>query len=251
MRGLIAAGLAFAAFAAFAATATVPPSSVAEPMAVYRLYVAGIPIGSAGLSVTVAANRYVIDGTADFGFLFWGGRGGARAEGSANGHGWQPDRYRLAYEGVRRPGGVEIDFEGGKAVRVHSFPPPPEDVLQGRVELTEEHLRNVLDPLTALVVPAGVGADPSTICRRLLPVFSGFTRFNLALEGPRTTTPDLGCAARYVPVAGHRPDSRSVARMTQPGAFEIALAPITPEAWAPARVAVETRFGTFEMIRQR
>jgi hypothetical protein len=38
--------------------------------------------------------------------------------------------------------------------------------------------------------------------------------------------------------------------MTQPGAFEIALVPITPEAWGPERVAVETRFGTFEMIRE-
>lgn len=250
MRALIATGFGVVAMGA-AATATVPAAAGPEPMASYRLFIAGIPIGSAGLSVRVEGAHYVIDGTADFGFLFWGGRGGARAVGLANGGGWQPLTYRLAYEGIRRPGGMEIDFEGGKAVRVHSFPPPPEDVMQGRVELTDDHLRNVLDPLTALVVPASATAAPAEVCQRLLPVFSGFTRFDLALEGPRETQPGLGCAARYVPVAGHRPDSSSVTRMTRPGAFEIALAPISDDAWAPARVAVDTRFGTFEMVRQR
>lgn len=248
MRGLVAAALGLGAVAA---SATVPVTEAPEPMAVYRLSIAGIPIGSAGLSVSLSGNRYVIDGNADFGFLFWGGRGGARSVGSANGGTWQPETYRLAYEGIRRPGGVEIDFENGKAVRVHSFPEPPADVREGRIELTADHLRNVLDPLTALVIPAPVGADPSSVCSRLLPVFSGFTRFDLALEGPREAAQGVGCAARYRPVAGHRPDSTSVERMTQPGAFEIALAPITDDTWGPARVAVDTRFGTFEMIRQR
>lgn len=236
--------------AAFTAGATVPPESIVRPDARYRLSIAGIPIGSAALSVSVNDGRYTIDGTADFGFLFWGGRGGARTEGLASPHSWTPVRYRLTYEGTRRPGGMEIDFENGKAVRFHSFPPPPDDVMEGRIALTDAHLRGVLDPLTALVVPAGPGADAESVCNRLLPVFSGFTRFDLELTGARDAEPGIGCSARYVPVAGHRPDSRSVERMTQPGAFEIALAPLVTHAWAPTRVAVQTRFGMFEMIRE-
>lgn len=231
-------------------SATVPADGARTPDARYSLSIAGIPIGSATLSVAVDDGTYLIDGSADFGFLFWGGSGGARVEGVARDGVWRPTRYRLAYEGVRRPGGMEIDFEDGRAVRVHSFPPPPPDVMQGRVALTDTHLRDVLDPLTALVIPAPADADPETVCRRLLPVFSGFTRFDLELAGPRVASSGAACRTRYVPVAGHRPDSRSVERMQKPGAFEVSLTAITPEAWGPARVAVETRFGTFEMVRE-
>ena len=239
-----------AGLAAFTAGATVPPDSIARPDARYRLSIAGIPIGSAALSVSVQGGRYTIDGTADFGFLFWGGRGGARAEGLTSPQGWTPLRYRLAYEGTRRPGGMEIDFENGRAVRFHSFPPPPADVMEGRITVQDDHLKAVLDPLTALVVPVPPDTDADAVCQRLLPVFSGFTRFDLELTGALDVETGIGCSARYLPVSGHRPDSRSVERMTQPGAFEIALAPLANYAWAPSRVAIQTRFGTFEMIRE-
>lgn len=245
------AGLAGAlCLAALGAGATAPLESVPDGSVAYRLSIAGIPIGSAAMTVTLRDGRYAIDGTADFGFLFWGGTGGARAEGTAAGGALRPERYRLAYEGLRRPGGVSIDFAGGRAVRWESFPPPPPEFAEGRIAVTEAHLTGVLDPLSALVIPAPQTADPDAVCRRLLPVFSGYTRFDLQLTGATAHGAGVACAASYRPVAGHRPDSRSVARITAPGAFEVALAPISPEVWGPARVAVQTRFGQFEMVRQ-
>jgi hypothetical protein len=245
MRLATASGLFLCAVLGAGATATTTPRADA----VYDLSIAGIPIGNAALTVEMSGGRYVLTGSADVGFLFWGGEGGARAEGRATGGVLEPASYRLAYEGVTRPGRIEIDFEGGRAVRWNRLPEPEGDWAEGRTEVTPADLERVLDPLSALVIPMPRDADPAQVCRRLLPVFSGYTRFDLELTGPAAAPTGTGCTARYRPVAGHRPDSEGVARMRQPGAFEIALSPITDSAWGPARVAIQTRFGTFEMLR--
>lgn len=244
MRRRLALAFASVVLAAGSAAPTAPQRGIG-----YDLSIAGIPIGSARLAASLDGGRYRIDGWADVGFLFWGGRGGAEAEGEAVGGRLQPARYRLSYDGATRPGGVRIEFDGGRAVRWESFPPPPEEFREGRIAVTEAHLQGVLDPLSALVVPAPADANPESVCRRLLPVFSGYTRFDLELTGTAPAPTGVGCTARYRPVAGHRAGSRSVARMTEPGAFEVALAPIGANLWGPARVAVQTRFGTFEMVR--
>jgi hypothetical protein len=246
-------GLAGFALTALAASATTNAERTAD--AVYGLSIAGIPIGSASLSVSIEDERYVLDGAADVGFLFWGGEGNARAVGAMQGGTMQPTHYRLAYQGVSEPGGIEIAFADGRAVHWERQPEPDGDWVEewrrNRIAVEDHHLAGVLDPLSALVIPMPADADPATVCRRLLPVFSGYTRFDLELTGIAAAPSGVGCTARYHPVAGHRPDSDSVARMTRPGAFEIALAPITEAAWGPARVAVQTRFGTFEMVRER
>lgn len=248
MAGIV--GLALTALAASATT-----SADDGPDAVYGLSIAGIPIGNASLSVAIDGGRYVLDGAADVGFLFWGGEGRARAIGAMQGDTMQPSHYRLAYQGASEPGGMEIAFADGRAVHWERQPEPDgdwvEDWRKNRVAVEERHLTGVLDPLSALVIPMPADADPASVCRRLLPVFSGFTRFDLELTGTAAAPSGVGCTARYRPVAGHRPDSDSVERMTRPGAFEIALEPITDTAWGPARIAVKTRFGTFEMVRER
>ena len=245
MIGLLAAGL------------TARASSDAEDNAAidYALSISGIPIGQASLSVTIDRQHYALHATADVGFLFWGGEGNARAVGVLDAGSMKPSHYRLAYEGGSTPGRIEIAFADGKAVRWGRQPEPDGEWAQewreNRVVLEDHHLAGVLDPLSALLIPVPADAEPATVCRRLLPVFSGFTRFDLELTGTAPASSGVGCTARYRPVAGHRPDSDSVERMTRRGAFEIALEPITQSAWGPARVAVQTRFGTFEMVRQR
>lgn len=231
---------------AMAAPASVPRQ---DSDAVFRLSMAGIPIGQATLDVEKTAESYVLTSTANLRFLFWGGSGGARTEGVATERGLQPVRYALQIGGAR-PGGVTIDFAEGRAVHWETRPEPQGEWAEGRVEITETHVDDVLDPLSALVIPMPATAEPDAVCQRLLRVFSGFTRFDLELTGAKAAAPEgVACSARYHPVAGHRPDSRGVARMQQPGAFEIALAPLGESLWGPSRVAVDTRFGTFEMRR--
>jgi hypothetical protein len=244
------------AIGVFVALSASPTAATRAPGAAYDLSIAGLPIGEATLDVSIAGGRYAVDATADFGFLFWGGRGGARSEGLVADGRLRPQRYRLAYEGVRRPGLAEIDFEDGRAVRWANEPQPEGDWAEGRTAVEPGHLSDVIDPLAALVAPLPADAPPAAVCARLAPVFSGLTRFDLELTGalgpadPAATEGAVTCETRYRPVAGHRPDSPGVARLQRPGAVSLTLAPIAEGAWAPLRLALETRFGPFVMTRR-
>jgi hypothetical protein len=243
MRIAVIAALALAATPGFGSRA---------PGVVYDLYIAGLPIGDAELRLDVAEGRYRIEGAASVGFLFWGGEGVAVSEGETLPERLRPSRYSLSYQGVTRPGAVEIAFEDGRAVRWAREPEIPPEYNEGRTPPGPEDLADVLDPLSALVVPAPAGGPAREVCRRVLPVFSGYTRFDLSLEGAEALDGEaVACAVRYRPVAGHRADSRSVRRLSRPGALEVRLAPLAEGFWGPDRVALETRFGLFEMERRR
>ncbi|MFN3614566.1 MAG: DUF3108 domain-containing protein [Rubrimonas sp.] len=217
---------------------------------IFDLSVAGVPIGTASLRATGMGDAYALQGEADFGFLFWGGQGGAVAQGRVAGDRLTPERYRLDYQGRREPGLVEIGFDGGRAVSFEREPPIPPEYAEGRIEVTEAHLANVLDPLSAMVRLAPSNVDPQTLCSGVLPVFSGYTRFDLHLDGALSGGSEVECAVVYRPVAGHRPDSPGVRRITRPGAIRLALAPIGEGVWAPSRVTVATRVGEFAAVRR-
>lgn len=240
------AALALLALAAPAAEATLPDA------ARFEITLAGVPIGEATLAARLGGGRYAVEAAADVGFLFWGGKGGATAEGAARDARLEPARYALRYEGATRPGGVDIAFENGRAARHASFPPVPPEYAEGRVPVTQAHLDGVADPLSAFVIPAPADADPAALCRRTLAVFNGYTRFDIRLDGPRAALSPgvVACAATYVPVAGHRPESPGVARLRRPGALDVTLAPLAPGLWGPQRIGVATRFGTLEILRR-
>ena len=226
---------------------------------VYDLSIAGVPIGEATLRVVIDEARYRVEGTAEVGFLFWGGSGRAVSEGRATAEGLAPESYRLRYEGATRPGAIDIAFEDGRATRWERRPDwtrdDAEDAREARVALRAEDLAGVLDPLSALVIPAPEDIAPEALCRRVRPVFTGYTRFDLdlggAAPGPAGAPGAVVCAARYRPVSGHRVGSQRAERMQRPGAFSVRLAPVGEGVWGPDRVALRTRFGTFELLRRR
>lgn len=240
-----------AALAAALSLTAAPLGATLDRGAAYDLSIAGVPVGEARIAIAADGGAYAVDAAADVGFLFWGGAGSARAEGAQAPGALSPALYRLAYEGVTRPGAVSIHFDGARAVRWESAPPPSPEYAEGRVEVMPRHLEGVLDPLTALVIPAPADIAPAVLCARVLPVFNGYTRFDLALTGGAAGPGGaVSCTVRYMPVAGHREGSASVARMTQPGAVTLSLRPLAPGFWGPDRVGVSTRFGTFEMARR-
>lgn len=239
------------AFLILAALIALPAAASRGGGAVYDLSIAGVPIGEARLEARREGARYALEASADVGFLFWGGVGQARTEGAA-GVSLTPSAYRLTYQGATTPGRVEIDFDGARAVRWDREPPIPPEYAEGRVAVAPDHLGDVLDPLSALVIAAPADAAPDQLCRRVLPVFSGYTRFDLALTGAASVGPDgaVACSVAYRPVSGHRADSAGVRRVSAPGAVSIALAPLVDGLWGPQRIAVATRFGTFEALRR-
>ena len=148
---------------------------------------------------------------------------------------------------------VRMALAGG-TVKALDVSPPFEDT-EGRVPVTEALKRNILDPTSALImaVPAGEPLVGPTACNRTLPIYDGLTRFNITLSyvGTRNVTskgyngPVSVCSARYVPVAGHKRDSRSTQFMADNREIEAWLAPIErAHVVVPFHVSLMTQAGT-------
>ena len=105
------------------------------------------------------------------------------------------------------------------------------------------------------VVPApakGPLVGPAS-CDRTIPIFDGYTRFDIDLSyvGQREVSakgykgPVAVCAVRYVPIAGHRRDRPATKFMADNKDLEVWLAPIDgARVLMPFRVSVRTMIGT-------
>jgi hypothetical protein len=90
-------------------------------------------------------------------------------------------------------------------------------------------------------------------CNRTLPVFDGYTRFDIQLSfaGMRVVKAKgysgevAVCSARYKPVSGHRPNRQSTKFMADNKNMEVWLMPIEgARALAPYRISVATMVGS-------
>jgi hypothetical protein len=139
------------------------------------------------------------------------------------------------------------------AVTAVDITPPFEDK-EGRVPVTEALKRNILDPTSALImaVPPGQPLIGPTACNRIIPVYDGFTRFDITLSYAGTKNvsalgysgPVSVCSARYTPVAGHKRDSRSTQFMAANRDIEVWLAPVeNAHVVVPFHVSLRTMAG--------
>ncbi len=135
---------------------------------------------------------------------------------------------------------------------------PPFDDTEGRVPVTAANKRNILDPMSALImaVPPGKPLVGPSACDRTLPIYDGVVRFDLAMHyvGTRDVSvkgysgPVSVCAVRYRAVAGHKIDSRSTRFMEENRDIEAWLAPIAPaHIVVPFRVTLRTLAGMAEV----
>jgi hypothetical protein len=132
---------------------------------------------------------------------------------------------------------------------------PPIDPKADRVPLLDIHKRNVVDPVSALIMPvAGQGPilDPAA-CNRTIPVFDGAGRFDVTLSFASTQTVDvpgfkgqvLVCQARYTPIAGHRTGRKATQFMAENRDMETWLAPVpNTRILVPVKISVRTMIGT-------
>jgi hypothetical protein len=227
------------------------PAGAETLRAQYSVTLVGLPIGTASLSGDFGAS-YSLEAQAKLTGLAGmvaNSKGGARATGSlSNG---RPQAASYATTAANKDGARTVRMAlGGGAVKGVDISPPFEEK-PGRIPLTDAHRRGVIDPLGALVMPAS-GIGPAA-CNRTLPVFDGYTRFDvsLAFVGTRNVQtqgyagPVAVCAARYTPIAGHRPDRPGTRFMAQNRQMEAWLAPVgNSGVLVPYRIAVRTMIGT-------
>jgi hypothetical protein len=244
------------AFVACALSCLGPAAANSQSLKVdYAISLAGIPLGYADLATTLEGSKYKMQVGArltGLAGMLTGGRGAATAAGAIAGTQPVPATFAVTSRSTSDQRTVRMGLAGGGVSAVEITPPLDEKL--DRVPLKESHKRGVLDPVSALLMPAasrGSVTDPGN-CNRTLPVFDGAARFDVVLsyeqtaqiEKPGYSGPVLVCTARYVPIAGHRALRPSTQFMEDNRDMRVWLAPLEgSRLLVPLRIAVQTMVG--------
>jgi hypothetical protein len=150
---------------------------------------------------------------------------------------------------------LRMIFDDGfvKELIAHGPPPRPD-----RVPVTEAHRHGVSDPLTAMLMTGGADAFASENCNRVLSIFDGWRRYDLALSFKRVDKIAiergysgfvLVCGVVLQPIAGYRADSMLVKYVARRRDMELWFAPIAGTSiMAPIRVLMPTLIGQLEIL---
>jgi hypothetical protein len=257
--GLSYSSRLLSAASALALMAAAMPASQAhaadEFTGVYAISLVGLSLGTATIKGQLGPDAYKIEAFAKLSGLaqaMSGARGSAAASGLVRGGQVAPNAYATTSTNSKETRTVRMGLNAG-TVRAVDIQPAP-TLGPGRVNITEAHKRGVVDPLSALVMPVP-GSGPvlsAAACNRSIPVFDGFARFNVQLSfaGMRNVATQgykgqvVVCNARYVPIAGHRPDRKSTKFMADNKKMEVWLAPVNSSRYlVPYRISVATMIG--------
>ena len=157
--------------------------------------------------------------------------------------------------------GLQMTFENGGVKTLRTDAPLQ---TRDRIPVSEADRRGVTDPLTAMLIVAPPGEKAALVpahCDRVLPIFDGQRRYDLALSFKRLDSmkinvgyagPVLVCAVMLKPLAGYRADSMLVKYVGGQRDMEIWFAPIVGSTViAPARLVMPTLIGTLEIAADR
>ncbi len=232
------------------------PASAEILRARYSVSLVGLGIGDAAATSLIDRTRYRIDLSAKLtglAAMISNLQLALASTGSFDKGRVAPRTYATTSASSRETRTVRMSLDAG-TVRAVDVSPPFDDK-EGRVPVTAANKRNILDPTSALImaVPDGQPLVGPAACNRRIPVYDGYMRFDLALRFVGTkqvavkgySGPVSVCAVRYIPIAGHKLDSRSTRFMAENREIEAWLAPIErARVVVPFHVALKTLAGS-------
>lgn len=231
--------------------------AVAETFrATYALSIIGLSIGHAYASASLQPNAYKIDIGVKLGgvaSLVTDAKGAATASGAIANGTVLPTAYANTSANSTETRTVRMGLDAGSVRAIDIQPPFPDPEL--RVPVTEGMKRNILDPISALLmrVPDGQPLVGPAACNRTIPVYDGLVRFDVTLSYVGTKDVQTRgykglvsvCSARYTPIAGYRRDSSATKYMANNHNMEVWLAPYEKaQIVVPYYISIKTSAGT-------
>ncbi len=220
----------------------------------YRISLAGLSLGTASMNGAISPLNYQLNiGAKLQGLvgLVLSGSGAAQGSGTIAKGKPSSNGYSLSANNSSMTRTIQMAIANMSVGQVAVDPPFEEH--PDRVPLSSTTKKGIVDPIGALVMPAsGNPLDPSQ-CNRTLPVFDSFQRFDVTLSyiGTRNVSirgyqgPVLMCAARYTPIAGHRPTRKQTVFMENNKEMSAWLMPVGETGvLLPFRISVKTQIGT-------
>lgn len=235
--------------------ALAPAAQAATLRAHYAISLVGLPIGVAEVNAKLSGGHYDLDAHARLaGVAAWikSARSASTGAGELIDGRVSPSTFATSASSDTMTRTIRMAMSGNAVTGVEIS--PPFDERPDRVPLSDRDKRGVVDPAGAFLIPAPLGAAPTSpaACNRTVPIFDGFTRFDIALAyvGERKVStagysgPVAICSVRYIPIAGHRRDRPATKFMADNKDMEVWLAPINgTAALFPYRVSVRTMIG--------
>ena len=222
----------------------------------YRVSLVGLPIGAANLNANLSPTSYSIEADGKLtglARLFANARGASAGQGSIIGGHVSPATFATIAASSNMTRTIRMAI-AGNAVTGVAIDPPFQDK-PDRVPLGPHDEQNIVDPVGAVIFPApasGPLLSPAA-CNRKIPIFDGYTRFDIDLTyvGERSVKargydgPVAVCSIRYVPISGHQRNRPATKFMAENKDLEVWLAPIERDhVLIPFRVSARTMIGT-------
>lgn len=170
----------------------------------------------------------------------------------------KPASFSFDFKSNLRAGSTRLGFSNGAVTDVTHL--PPEIVRPDVIPVREQHLKGVVDPLSAImVISRGSSANP---CDRRIPIFDGKERFDLlfsykgemrVIEQAPSGQPGVAhvCRVKYKPIAGHKADTETTF-MAANNEIEVALRPIpSANVLIPYQVSIPTMAGSATIVSKR
>jgi hypothetical protein len=231
------------------------PARADEFKARYTVSLIGFHIGEAAAAGSVGPTNYRIDLSAKLtgiAAMVADVKLALAATGSLRRGGPAPSTYATTSANSIGSRTVRMSLDSGNVKAVEIFPPFEDK--EGRIPVTEANKRNIVDPTSALIMPVPEGQPliGPAACNRTIPVYDGYVRFDVTLHyvGVKDVSvngysgPVSVCSARYIPISGHKRDSKSTRFMAENRDIEAWLAPIErAHVVVPLHVAMMTLAG--------
>ena len=232
------------------------PALAQNVIAHYSVKLIGLSLGTASVAAVIDPASYRVEASAKLSgiaSIVSNSKGAATSSGQLVQGRVAPAAYATTSANSKMTRTMRIAMAAGD-VRASEVVPPFEDSPE-RIPVTEGQKRGIIDPLSALVMPVK-GKEPvmgPAACNRTIPIYDGWTRFDVSLQfvGLRNVKvkgyagPVAVCAARYTPVSGHRPDRPATKFMAENRNMEVWLAPVGDmRVVMPFRISVATQIGT-------
>lgn len=229
----------------------------------WKASVAGITIGTMQSNLTLNEKSYSINGsvrTAGLAAAFAKFKGTVAVKGGRRSDGRiVPTSYFADQTRKSEREQISMRYKSGNVVGV-SY--EPEKVRSpSRLPITPKSLEGARDPASGLflTMPMNMKNDLAEVCGRDVRLFDGNEVYDLRLSlveigGPAPsgiTGPTVTCSARYVPVAGHNPDDRSIKRLQNNKSMRITFARLgDTNAFVASRLSFRTGFGNLVVAAQ-
>lgn len=219
----------------------------------------GFAVGSFEFQAESQRQNYTISGNANLSFLLgaitW--KSELRAVGALAKNALKPAGYAFDVVSGSKAISTRMGFEDGRVRSLSNLPAALH--AQPIVPLKPQHLQDVVDPMSAMMLLAA----SDTPCERRIPIFDGRERFDLVFtrkgetritEQQPSGQPSIGhvCKVRYVPIAGHKAEDSGTRYMASNDDIEVVLRPVpSAKLFVPYQISIPMPVGSAKLTSKR